>query len=78
METVSKTHPLHKLRAKPKKFLQAARQGMEEKGSVGSFTAEAKHKGESTQELASENYNKPGEEGQESAFCLPRGTQLEG
>ena len=78
VETVSKTHPLQKLRAKPKKFLQAARQGMEEKGSVGSFTAEAKHKGESTQELASENYNKPGEEGKKARFAYLAGHNWKG
>lgn len=31
METVSKTHPLQKLRAKPKRLLQATREGMDPK-----------------------------------------------
>ena len=73
MEETS-SHPLNKLKAKPKsRFLQNARKGMEEKGSVGSFTTEAKHKGESTQELASKNYHKPGVEGEKARFAYLAG-----
>ena len=79
MESVGKKH-LEKLKAKPKKgrFLQEARKGMEEKGSVGSFGREAKHSGQSTQERASANYDKPGEEGKKARFAYLAGHNWHG
>lgn len=75
-------HPLRNLTDQPKKkdkkFLQNARKGMEEKGSVGSFTREAKHSGEGVQERASENYNKPGAEGKKARFAYLAGHNWKG
>ena len=78
MEETS-SHPLNKLKAKPKnRFLQSARKGMEEKGSVGSFTAAAKRSGEGTQEKASADYDKPGEAGKKARFAYLAGHNWHG
>lgn len=71
MEKVGHDHPMHKLRAK--KPIQAAAKRMEEKGTKGAFTAEAKNSGQSVQERASANYNKPGLEGQRARFAYLAG-----
>lgn len=73
------SHPLHKLKAKPRsRFLQNARKGMEEKGSVGSFTAAAKHEGKGVQTKAAADYNKPGLEGKKARFAYLAGHNWHG
>lgn len=52
------------------KWMQAAREKMEEKGTVGSFTRAAKRAGKSVGELAREKKHAPGVMGKKARFAL--------
>ncbi len=55
------------------KWMQAARNAMKRKGTVGLFTRKAQAKGKSTQEYAREEYHAPGKLGEEARFAANRG-----
>jgi hypothetical protein len=55
------------------KWMQAVREGMKRKGTVGKFTRMAKARGKSTQEFAREEYHAPGRLGEEARFAANRG-----
>lgn len=59
-------------------FLQAARERMKKKGTVGSFSRKAAEQGESTQEYASQEYHAPGTLGQEARYAYLAGHHFHG
>ena len=54
-------------------WMQAARDAMKRKGTVGLFDRKAVAAGKSTQEYAKEKYQAPGKLGMEARFAANRG-----
>ena len=75
MEKVGANHPLHKLK---KRGISDAAKEMKDKGTVGSFTREAKSAGEGVQERAAKNYDAPGKEGKRARFAWMAGHDWKG